>query len=603
MAVTVGGAELSAQTCRRRLRPLLARVGDTPPVECTISWFGPSNIASESLGSEAIVQALSGLMEVHGWDAGHPRRIGLEMASVAAGALAANGVLGALIGWRRGQPVATVETSVLQAGLLLIAHHVAAATAEGDPLPSPWGPEPGPPFCTSDQRWFEIEVFDAEAWKTFWRGLGAGDIPLGRAWTSFRSRYYRGLCSLPAGLHELTSRHTLAQVSDVAERCGVSLSPVRSYREVLEDPGWRSSGWRLGMLAEPRPDLATSRPPHPAAGPLRPLDGIRVVEATSRMQGPLAGLLLQMLGADVVRVEPPGGDIGRMVPPSCGEVGSFFQCYNRGKQSVELDLGRPSGRSDLLDILGESDAFLHNWRPGKAAEWGLDEPNVLAGRGRRLVYAAATGWGEQAERGLIGTDFLVQAYAGFGDGLNPVGEPPRTSRVLLTDCMGALVTCEAILAALYLGETTGRSVSVGPSLLEGAMASQAHVLDRLAAGGGEDRRLLGRPVWGRLDRPIPTQDEYLVVEVTDEPAFRRLGEMCDVDGTPGSHPGIDLLLAERLESGSARLWEKQLLAADVPAAVVTRDLAAIPADARFSPLFESIGGDCMAPSDPWVLAQ
>jgi crotonobetainyl-CoA:carnitine CoA-transferase CaiB-like acyl-CoA transferase len=141
-------------------------------------------------------------MEVHGWDAGRPRRLGLEVASVAAGLLAANGVLAALVAAERGAPTpALVETSVLQAGLLLIAHHLAAATADGEPLASPSGPDPGPPFRSSDDRWFEIEVFDPEGWKSFWHRLGAGGADLGRAWTAFRARYYRGRCSLPAGLH------------------------------------------------------------------------------------------------------------------------------------------------------------------------------------------------------------------------------------------------------------------------------------------------------------------------------------------------------------------------------------------------------------------
>src|SRR5206468_884055 len=101
--------------------------------------------------------------------------------------------------------------------------------------------------------------------------------------------------------------------------------------------------------------------PDPPAGgadsPL-PLTGIRVVEATSRIQGPFAGMLLRMLGADVVRIQPPEGDYGRAA-----------RCLHRGKDAVRLDLGTAAGRADLVDLVAGAEVFLHNWRPGKAAEW------------------------------------------------------------------------------------------------------------------------------------------------------------------------------------------------------------------------------------------
>ena len=609
MEVTTSVPALSAQTCRRRLAPLLSRFPGTPPVHCDVSWHGPAEGALGQRGSEATVQALAGVMEVHGWDAGHPRRIGLEVASVAAGVLAANGVLAASIGRRRGRPVACVETSVLQAGLFLVAHHIAAATSGGELLASPVGPEPGPPFRTNDGHWFEIEVFDAETWKTFWRQLGAGDAALGRAWTSFRARYYRGRCSFPAGLHEATARHSLVEVTGTAKACGVSLCPVRAYPDVLLDPGWAGRGLAVVDHGE-EPSAHGSGTAHPpdGGGPgvavaddeSLPLHGLRVVEATSRMQGPLAALLLQMLGAEVIRVEPPGGDIGRMVPPMCGDIGSFFQCYNRGKQSVELDLTRPAGRGELLGLLAESDAFLHNWRPGKAGEWGLDQAGTAAVN-RRLVHAEASGWGEpSANSHLIGTDFLVQAYAGFGDGLNPVGDPPLTSRVLLTDCMGALVTCEGILSGLFLKEMTDRGVTVSTSLLEGAMATQTHVLEALSAGG-DPARPGGRPVWGPLDKPIDADGGSLVVSLETDADFHRLCEVCGVDESRGSRHDVERRVADRIAAGSPQQWEKLLGDAQILCAAVTSDLGDLPAGPRFAPLFEPLSEACRAPANPWVL--
>jgi CoA:oxalate CoA-transferase len=599
---------LPMATCARRLAPL-ADLEDRPPaVDVDVSWYGAAEFPMDREWSEATVQAVCGLMAVHGWDHGRPRRLGLEVASVAAGILAASGVLAARIGALRGRPVTRVETSVLGSGLWLVAHHLAAATAEGDPLPSPPGPEPGPPFRSADGRWFEIEVFDPEAWRSFWERLGAGDADLGRGWTAFRARYYRGRCSLPAGLHAAAASHPLAELAAVATACKVSLCPVRTYLEVLQQPGLDRDRPLLGepILGGPVLGGGASAPRPSAApdGPARaglPLEGLRVVEATSRMQGPLAGLLLRMLGAEVIRVEPPGGDPGRMVPPVAGDTSSFFVCFNRGKSTVELDLARRSGRDELRALLADSDVFLHNWRPGKATEWELDR-SALAGAFPRLVHAEATGWDPVAENArLIGTDFLVQAYAGFGDGLNPTGQPPFTSRALLTDCLGGLVTCEGLLTALYVREVTGQAPPVRSSLLQGALAASAHVLDAVAGGYEDNGRCGGRPVWGPLDHPLGDPERPLVVSADDDARFVRLCEACGVEPAARSRGGTEQAVADVLAGGAPEEWEARVAAAGVPVAIVATDLAAVTADPRMSALVEPLAGTARAPASPWRL--
>jgi len=312
----------------------------------------------------------------------------------------------------------------------------------------------------------------------------------------------------------------------------------------------------------------------------------------------MAGLLCQMLGADVVRVESPGGDVGRMVPPFAGDVGSFFQCFNRGKRTVELDLGRPGGRRELADMAGGADVFLHNWRPGKAEEWGLEAAD-LAPRNPALVYVQASGWGGRAEdRRIIGTDFLVQAFTGAGYGLHPEGDPPVPTRVLLADFMGALVTCEGILGGLYRREMGGKGGRVETSLLQGAMALQAHVLDGVS-GGDEGQRRQGRPVWGPLDFPLECPDGTLVVSADDDEAFRRLCEFCDMAVDDAPHAVVEARVAEHLRAGPAAKWEELLAEAGVPCAVASTELSAVHADFRFSPLFEPIAENCFAPACPW----
>ncbi len=590
--------QLAIETCARRLAasglPLVGTGG------AEITWHGPAGLPAGGPASEATVQARCGLMEVHGRDARVPRRLGLEVASVAAGILAAQGVVAAAFaGLVRGRPAPAVQTSVLQAGLLLLSHYFVVATGLGDAVPGPPMPAPGPPFRSADGHWFEIETLDAEPWKAFWTALGAGHADLGRAWTVFRWRYERAACSLPPELHEATERRRLAELHAVATATEVSLTPLRSYAAVLADlgtsvahpvlrpidrpPGDRSPAAPLAAPERAAPFL----PAAPADGPL-PLAGVRVVEATSRIQGPFAGMLLRMLGAEVTRIQPPEGDYGRAA-----------QCLHRAKDAVPLDLSRPAGRACLVDLVSEADVFLHNWRPGKAAEWSLG-PDDLAAHRPGLVYANTSGWGDRPEaRQLVGTDFLVQAYAGLGHGLHPEGEPAFGSRVILSDLFGGLVAAGGIVTALYRRALTGQGCEVGSSLLAGAMSVQAHVLDDMARGQ-EDGRRDGRPVWGVLDRPVPTAASDIMVSADNDADYARLCALYRVVGPTAPPDLTDRRILVRIRESIAAETESALLDAGIPAAVVCDDLAEVPADPRFAALFEPVGGTCVAPRSPWT---
>ncbi len=610
------GVALAVATCHRRLDgygasprspdPARAGVLQVPTgghgrdVECEVSAFGPAPqppaTGRSEPGTELLVQALSGLLAVNGRDEQRPSRIGLEVASVAAGVLATQGVLATLVGAARGSATRTVRTSLLQAALLACSHYIARATGDEDPTPARAEPHPGPPFRSRDGWWFEIETLDPEVWRSFWQRLGAPDEVLGRAWTRFRPRYFAGTCTLPAGLHEAASRHPLAELSALADSLGVSLLPLRDYDAVLADLG----GWRGAPGIEPLDPLLPAGMPvgngRAAAGTL-PLEGLQVVEATNRMQGPLAGLLLRMLGATVIKVEPPGGDPGRMVPPMAGDTGSFFVCFNRGKQPVELDLTMPTGRADLIELLGSADVFLHNWRPGRDRTWSL-RPGDLAPHNPGLVYARASGWGPRPELDhLLGMDFPVQAFAGIGYGLTPASEPPRTSRLTLTDFMGALVTCEGILAALYRRLGDGRGRRVEASLLAGGMTLQAHVLDGLAAGREVDR-CGGRPVWGMLDEPVGTADGSLAVDAGDDGALARLAAAC---GLPEDGVDLERRAAQRIGAGTAAGWQATLDRAGVPCAVVRTELSALPGDPALRGLLEPLGAGCYTAASPFTV--
>jgi CoA:oxalate CoA-transferase len=308
----------------------------------------------------------------------------------------------------------------------------------------------------------EIEALSGENWIAFWKELGLErpDV-IGRAWLPFVYRYLAGRCGLPPELHEATRRYTTDQLRRVALESGVALCRVRSHLEV---DAKAAAPWTI----RPNPINSPTKKCGPTADIDAPLRGLRVVDAGTRLQGPLAARLLGQLGADVIKVEPPGGDFGRASPPLAGGMGAAYLAYNHGKSVVEIDYKRPSGRSELIDLITESDVFLHNWRPGRAEALGLDF-DQLGRANPGLVFAWSSGWGDVAEApSQIAGDYLVQAFAGCGDLLQPPGEPPVPSRVTLVDTTGGLLACEGILAGLYRREKTGRGCRVHTSLLAAA---------------------------------------------------------------------------------------------------------------------------------------
>lgn len=559
------------------------------PLPCEIDWRGPG---VERADTEATIQAACGLMAVHGRPAGRPMRLGIEAASVATGVVATQGLLAALFARLRGGRPSRVQTSVLRAGLFMLPQYFAGATAnDPDWAPPEQGDRQGPPFRTADGHLVELEALDPEAWRRFWCGLGLDAPGAGRAWMGFLLRYRTAVCPMPPAFHEAMSSRTLEQLHRAAVHTGVSLCRVRSQGEVLDELQ------ATGSLGDPPWRL---RPSHqaPAVTPLRgdngpthlPLAGVRVVEVGRRLQGPLAGLVLAQLGAEVVRVEPPGGDLYRLMPPAAGDVSAVFLAFNRGKQGVEVDIKNPEGRRTLLDMVAGADVFLHNWAPGKAAELQLDFDD-LAACNPGLLYAHAGGWGTAfGSNPPFGTEYLVQAHSGLGDAVRPLDETAAPSPVTLTDVMGALLASEGILAGLVRRERSGgRGCRVDSSLWSAALQLQAHHLDSAAAG---------RPAWGLLDRPLRTATGDLQLAVDDDDALQRLAGCCGVSGRTG-RDGVEQQIATSIAARPVEVWEPLLVDAGIAAAPVSTDLAQLAGDPSMSPFFDDVQA-CRLPTAPWT---
>jgi crotonobetainyl-CoA:carnitine CoA-transferase CaiB-like acyl-CoA transferase len=313
------------------------------------------------------------------------------------------------------------------------------------------------------------------------------------------------------------------------------------------------------------------RPAAPVSGAVLPLTGLRVVESTRRVQGPLAGHVLRMLGAEVVRIEPPGGDPMRWLPPLAGDCSARFSALNAGKPVVEADLTTGQGRDTVRALAAEADVFLHNWAPGKAAGLGLDASDLLPGH-PALVYAWASGFGDAfGDRPPLGTDYLAQVHSGLAAAVRPADQSPAPSLMTLTDVLGGLVCAQGVLAALAAREAAG---SRG-SRVDSSLVSAAALVPRPAH----------RARWTALDRPLRTADGHLCLGPEARTCPEAVLRLLDRAGPTAAED-----LAARFARRTTEAWTARLAEAGLTATPVLTDLTAL---AR-APAYRA----AVAPPDP-----
>jgi crotonobetainyl-CoA:carnitine CoA-transferase CaiB-like acyl-CoA transferase len=244
-----------------------------------------------------------------------------------------------------------------------------------------------------------------------------------------------------------------------------------------------------------------------------PLEGVNVLDLTQYVAGPYATQVLADLGATVVKVERPGtGDVYRSQGPVFkeGESASFLT-LNRGKRSVELDLGSDADRQRLDELLAEADVLVENMRPGALVKFGLDYA-MLAPRYPRLVYCSISAYGQQGPLAAAGGyDTTIQALSGLMAMTGHPGGPPAKIPVAALDFGSALYAVVGIQAALAQRERTGRGQWVQTSLLECAIGwLSMHVVTFLL--GGEEPGPAGtRSPFFAPYEAYRTSDGYLVV--------------------------------------------------------------------------------------------
>lgn len=244
------------------------------------------------------------------------------------------------------------------------------------------------------------------------------------------------------------------------------------------------------------------------------LDGIRVLDLSTLVQGPQAGAMLHDLGADVIKIElPEVGDVARHVDviPDKGQASVFVAC-NRGKRSVTLDLRTEGGKIAFRKLVETADVVLSNFQPGTLEGWGLGY-DELSAINPRIIWAAASfvgPLGDDAQR--EGADIVGQAYGGLISTTGDDGGPMTPAGALVADHCGSQNLQTGILAALFARERTGRGQRVDVSLLGGQIWLQATEYTHLfMTGEVAGRSNGGHPLVHALYGIFPTSDGYVAI--------------------------------------------------------------------------------------------
>ena len=253
-----------------------------------------------------------------------------------------------------------------------------------------------------------------------------------------------------------------------------------------------------------------------------PLAGVRVIDVTTVVLGPFATQILGDMGADVIKIEAPGGDTTRHIGPSrTPGMGSYFANLNRNKRSVTLDLKRPAGRAALLRLIEGADVLVHNMRLGAAERLGLDYPS-LAARNPRLIHACATGFRPDSEwREAPAFDDLIQGLSGAA-ALNAGPEGPRYFPTVAADKLTGHMLASMIGMALFARTRTGRGQAVHVPMME-TMLNFLLVEHLWGATIQQPELGLGYPrMLTPHRRPFPTKDGHICVICVSDEQWRRV---------------------------------------------------------------------------------
>jgi len=311
----------------------------------------------------------------------------------------------------------------------------------------------------------------------------------------------------------------------------------------------------------------------------RPLEGVRIIDMSTVLMGPFATQILGDYGADVIKIEPPTGDVMRTGGPMRNPgMGSVYLQVNRNKRSVVLDVKKPGGRQAVLRLCENADVFVHNIRPAAMRRLKLGAADLHAVN-PGMVYVSLMGYGESGPyAGRPAYDDLIQGITGIPWLIGSIGRgEPRYVPLTIADRIVGLNAVHVILAALIERDSTGEGQAIELPMFE--TMAQFVLVDHMAGRGFKPA--MGAPGYSRLlapdRRPYHTSDGYVCVLVyTDRhfaSFFRAIGRTQQFSADPRfadhatrakHYPEIYSILADIFRERTTAEWLKLLREADIP---------------------------------------
>ena len=312
-----------------------------------------------------------------------------------------------------------------------------------------------------------------------------------------------------------------------------------------------------------------------------PLEGIRVLELSRHLAGPFAAMTLADLGADVIKVEPPGrGDDTRGYPPFWNGVSCYYLSTNRNKRSMTLNLQSEEGQAIAKKLVAESDILIHNFRTGTMERFGLGYDS-LREINPGLIFCAISAVGSDGpDRDRAGVDLLMQAYGGLMSITGEQGRPPVRVGTSLVDLTAGANAVQGILAALYVREKTGKGQRIESSLLEGQVSWLTYHAVSYFANGEVPERLGSSHASVAPYGAFPTSDGFLLVAVASDALWKRFCgaiEKPELENDPRftsnalrceNRDELAGILNEILGNDRAAVWADKMDAAGVPCSPV-----------------------------------
>jgi crotonobetainyl-CoA:carnitine CoA-transferase CaiB-like acyl-CoA transferase len=308
------------------------------------------------------------------------------------------------------------------------------------------------------------------------------------------------------------------------------------------------------------------------------LEGLRVLDLTRILAGPLCGQMLGDMGADVIKVEPPGAgdDTRTWGPPFVNGESAYFLGINRNKRSLTLNMAVKAGQDILAQLMKKSDVLVENFKLGTLEKWGITN-EWLAKNAPRIIRCSITGYGSSGpDAALPGYDFILQAESGL---MSICGEPdgtPTKYGVAIVDVVTGLYACNVILAALTARNRTGRGQHVEVCLYDSGIAMLINVASNYLVSGKDARRFgNGHPSIVPYTT-YPAADGLIAVAVGNDGQFARFAETVGHpewarDSRFAKNPdrvmnreALDDLIAQTLKREPSSTWIEKLRAAGVP---------------------------------------